>query len=204
MSRLSNIQQPRLPDQPQAYSLGAINQLLLALRQTFTPITALLNRLVGQDGGSYLESPTGFFYNTATQTAAAPNTAYAVDFDTDALTNRVTRSGTEITVARGGYYDVKFTGRFTKSTAGNASAWVWARVNGGDVAGTAVNVSVLGDNDRVNVSATFLLTLADSDYFEIVWAAADTDISMLSETAAAPLPATPSAILLVNYASIVG
>lgn len=204
MSReLRTYASPALPDAGPAYSQGFFAQHNNVLRLFFNRLTATINALLGQDGGSLLELPSGAFYDTTTQTAAVINTAYAVTFNTASERRVIVASSSQVTVGVSGMYRAAGSAQFKKTTAGGATAWLWLRKNGADIAGTAMEVEVTGGAVIDGAAFSHLLSLVEDDYIQLIWSASSTAVALQAVAAAAPVPALPSAVLNITYASMV-
>lgn len=146
----------------------------------------------------------GSFYDTTTQTAAAINTAYPITLNTTAYSRGV-RVGTptsRVFCTRPGLYNFAFSIQFDKTSGGTALAFVWARLNGADVANTASQIRIQGNNGEIFCAANLFFEMSNGDYFELMWAADSTSVQLLSEPATALHPGIPSIILTVNQVNI--
>jgi hypothetical protein len=146
----------------------------------------------------------GSFYDTTTQTAAAPNTAYAVTFNTTQA-NRGVYIGSptsRIVCTSAGVYDFQFSVQVDNTSGGTHFIYLWARVNGVDVTQSAGYIRIKGNDNEIVPAWDFMLSMAPNDYFELMWAASDTAIQLVAVAAAAPVPAIPSAFLTVAQVSL--
>lgn len=142
----------------------------------------------------------GTFYDTTTQVPAAINTAYAVTFNTTDLSQGVYRGATtsRIYVDEPGVYDFQFSAQLDNTSGGNHLIFIWCRVNGVDVANSASQVRLKGTDGELVAAWNFVLSMKDGDYFELMYSATDTSVQILSQAAAAPVPAIPSVLLSVT------
>ena len=142
----------------------------------------------------------GAFLDTTTQTAAAINTAYAISFNTTYLSLGVyTGSPTSrIYVDRPGIYDFQFSLQLESTNASAKNIFVWADINGSSVADSATKITLKGSNEAYVAAWNFVLKLNVGDYFRLMWSTSDTNVSIASGAASAPVPAIPSAILTVT------
>lgn len=195
---------PNLPLGPIEYERQYQDQLNNVLRLYFNQISNTMQTIIGNEGGQYLSFPYGSFYDTTTQSAASANTAYAVTFNSTSTTNSV-RIGTptsHLVVDESGIYNFAFSLQLVKSTASAGYAYVWYRVNGNDIANTATKVVLSGSNAASVAAWNFFVPMNAGDYFQLMWAADNTNTTILHEAATAFCPAIPSAILTVNFVSI--
>lgn len=142
----------------------------------------------------------GQFYDTTIQTAAAINTAYAITYNTTDLSYGVfLRPGnSEIQVDTEGVYNFQFSIQLDKTSGGTANFWIWPRVNGVNVANSASQVRIQGNDAEIFTAANFFLDLKAGDYVQFMWAVSDTSVQLQYFAAAAPVPAVPSIIVTVS------
>lgn len=150
-----------------------------------------------QGYGTTLPAAYGSFSSTARQTAAAINTAYPVTFNTTAESYLVSigTPTSRIVCAQSGVYDFQFSMQLDKTAASTAHIFIWYRVNGVDVAGSASRFSINGSDAETIAAWNFVQTMTAGSYFELVWATDDTNAFVEAFVAAPPVPAIPSVIL---------
>ena len=142
----------------------------------------------------------GVFYDTATQTAAAINTAYPITINSTSISDGV-YIGTptsRVYVDRIGTYNFQFSIQLIKASASAKNVFIWYRVNGVDAANSATSVTLVGNNAAVVAAWNFVIELNAGDYFELVWSTDDTGCQIYAAAASAPVPAIPSVILTVT------
>jgi hypothetical protein len=143
----------------------------------------------------------GSFLSTATQNAAAINTAYAMTFNTTDLSVGVrlrSPSTSEVEVDTEGVYDIQFSAQLDNTSGGNHLAYIWLRVNGADVANSASQVRLKSSDGELVAAWNFFYQFKARDYFELMWSVSDTNVVLAASAAAAPVPAIPSVILTVG------
>lgn len=142
----------------------------------------------------------GTFYDTTTQTAAAINTAYAMTFNTTDLSLGVYSGSptSRIYVDRASVYNIQFSAQLDNTSGGDHAVYIWLAINGTNVANSASQIQVKGNNGYVIAAWNFVQFLKDGDYFELKWSVTDTAVRLLAQAAAAPVPAIPSVILTVT------
>jgi hypothetical protein len=152
-------------------------------------------------------APYALLLCTAGQTAAAPNTAYALGLNTIQLASGVTVVSTSrITVANKGVYDIQFSVQLSNEDNAQHNVDVWFRVNGTDVANSnsiftvpeRKSASIFG---KVIGTVNTFLDLEADDYVELVWSTPSTLVKVQTVgTQTSPTrPATPCLIVTVNY-----
>jgi hypothetical protein len=146
----------------------------------------------------------GSFFDTTTQTAASPNTAYAVTFNNTASTFGINRGTptSRIFVPDTSTYNFEFSLQVDKTSGSNTQLYVWPRINGINVPDSASRVRVKDNNDEKVVAWNFMLDMQGGSYFELMWAVSNTNVILLTEAATAFCPAVPSAILTAFEVSL--
>ena len=143
----------------------------------------------------------GAFYDTTDQAPAVINTAYPVTLNTSTIERGVWRdtiNTSRIYVADAGVYNFETSVQLDKVGGGAPQIWVWARVDGVNVANSASLVHLQGAADETIFACNWLLEMAPGSYFELVWASDDVGSRLEAFPAAAPVPAIPSVILTVT------
>ena len=203
INRYRPVVQPRLPAAPNEYDAQFIEQYSNILRLYFNQLDNLTGVLLGESGGRFIRFPYGAFHDTTTQTAAATGTAYAVTFNSTDLSNEVTIGSptSRIVVANAGIYNFQFSLQLDKASGATGHTYIWARVNGVDIAASASEVSVQGTSAENIAAWNFVLSMNATDYFQLMWSVDDTNIQIKAVAAAAPVPAIPSVILTTTFVS---
>ena len=143
----------------------------------------------------------GTFYDTTDQTAAAINTAYAITLNNTDLSSGVYRGTptSRIYVDRPGAYNFQFSVQLITTNSSDKDVYIWARINGANVANSATKLTIGGVNGHAFVAAwNFVLRMNTGDYFELMWATSDTNVKIDASAATAFCPAIPSVILTVT------
>lgn len=145
----------------------------------------------------------GSFRDTTTQTAAAANTAYAMRFNTTDLSSGVTigTPTSRLVVDTLGVYNVQFSAQLDRTAATDGLIWIWLRVDGVDVPGSAGQTRIKGNNAELIAAWNYLVSLNAGQYIELMWAADDTASQIQAVAAAAPVPAIASVIATVTNVS---
>jgi hypothetical protein len=143
----------------------------------------------------------GSFYNTTTVSLTSATTAYPLPLDSTAEAVGVSiASGSRITVAHAGVYNIQFSAQLDKTNSNNDLVNIWFAKNGTNVAQSNTQVTVLGNNGKYLASWNFVLTLAANDYVQIMAQSPDTHMRIVaSGTQTNPArPAVPSIIVTVT------
>ena len=142
----------------------------------------------------------GSFYDTTTQSAAVINTAYAMTFNTTALSSSVSRGSptSRIVTSNAGVYNFQFSAQLHKTSASVGYVYIWFRVNGTDITDSASKVALSGSQAETVAAWNYVTSMAASDYFEIMWSTDSTACQLLRNTTVSPVPGIPSIILTVQ------
>jgi len=157
-------------------------------------------------GSNTTPTPSGYYamyQDNNTQTIAVINTGYPIKFRTMDLSNGVSVvSDSRITFANTGIYNLQFSVQLENSDTQEHDVTIWLRKNGSDVAGSSGFVAVVakhgGINGHVLPSWNYLLDVVAGDYYELVWSATSTSVTMPFYAAGSPPPSTASAIFTVT------
>jgi len=200
---------PSLGFPPEAYERRHLNENYGALNNYFRKLTTVLGSLFGPRGGKFMNNPYGAFQDSTDQVAANTTTAYAVTFNTTDFSNGVTiASGSRITVADAGIWNLQFSIQFTNTTNSAQDVDVWFRVNGTNSAnsnsrfGLAPRKSA-GDPFHLIMALNYFVSLNATDYVEIMWRPTDVGVSIEQYPAGTSptRPAVPSAIVTMSFVS---
>ena len=150
----------------------------------------------------------GSFYSTTTFTPAAINTAYAITFN-----NTYERADgselvygvyvgpvtSQIFVDNTATYNFQFSAQLQKTGGGTYNIFIWPRINGVNVDDSATQITLTGGANVAAVAAwNFVLNLKAGDYFELIYSADSTSVTIPYVAASSPVPAIPSVILTVT------
>jgi hypothetical protein len=157
-------------------------------------------------GSNTTPTPSGYYamyQDGNTQTIAVINTGYPIKFRTMDLSNGVSVvSDSRITFANTGIYNLQFSVQLENSDTQEHDVTIWLRKNGSDVAGSSGFVAVVakhgGINGHVLPSWNYLLDVVAGEYYELVWSATSTSVTMPFYAAGSPPPSTASAIFTVT------
>jgi len=130
------------------------------------------------------------------QTAASTNTAYALTFTEDlaeGITNGTPAS--RLVVDEAGQYYVTYSMQMASTSASTVRMWFWVRINGTDVAKSAMENTLHQNGSTLVVTKSAILQLSAGDYIEVMWATNSTSGYLEAVAATAFAPATPSATI---------
>ena len=206
-NRILNPAVPNLPLGTQEYERRYQDQFTNILRLYFNQLRNSLTELLGNTGGKYLDFPYGAFSSYTSQSATV-NTATLVTLSNTDFSNTVSlQTGSEITVANAGIYNLQFSVQV--QNAGNApyDIFIWLRQNGTDITGSTGKVGLPA---RKNPSDPFhdikgwnyFLSMNAGDYVQIYWSTTNVDVT-IPTYAASGTPTKPSTASVVATLSFV-
>ena len=153
-------------------------------------------------------TPYGAFQDSTDQTAASTTAAYAVTLNTTDFTNGISvASNSRITVKSYGIYNVQFSFQFVNTDSQIQDVDVWFAKNGTNIANSNSRFSIPNSHGGVHghliAALNFWVELQANDYIEIMWRTTSTAVSIqqIPAQTSPTRPATPSAIVTVNFAS---
>jgi hypothetical protein len=200
---------PNLGNPGQVYEPRYFFQSNGSLNLYFVKLRNIFGALLGPRGGKFVNNPYGAFQDGTDQTAANTTTAYAITFDTTDFTNGVTLSdSSKLNVAQAGIYNLQFSIQFKNTTNDTQDVDVWFRKNGTDIAksnsrfGLAPRKSA-GDPSHVIAALNFFVSLAATDYLQIMWRPSNVGVSIEHYAASSTptRPAVPSVIATLSFVS---
>lgn len=138
----------------------------------------------------------GAFQHNATVTGSA-NVSYSFQLDTtDEAVGISVVSGSQITFANAGVYDIQFSAQVAQG-AGKATIHIWFKRNGTNIPESDTKLNVNG-NDYAVAAWNFMKTFNANDYAEIAWQSDLSTTTFPFESASGNFPAVPSIIVTVN------
>ena len=143
----------------------------------------------------------GSFYDTTTLSLTSATTAYPLPLNSTAEANGVSIvSGSRITVANAGVYNIQFSAQLDKTDGADDLVNIWFAKNGVNIDNSNTQILVQGNNGKHVASWNFVLTLAANDYMQIMIQSPDTNMRVVaSGTQTNPArPAIPSSIVTVT------
>lgn len=149
----------------------------------------------------------GAFSDTTSQNIAVTNTAYPITMNTTDLVDGIYLDSTHksrVICPASGVYNFQFSLQLQSNNASTKIVVIWARINGTDVANSATDITISGSSTQQVAAWNFMLQMNAGQYFELVWAADDTNVSLYhSASQSSPFvrPAIPSVIMTVSQVS---
>ena len=211
---LENFKAPPLPLPGDQYDKRYVQQLIRALTLYFnlldsaTPNQAQSYRADVFYGGDFfgdgrgISRPHGSYFSDVDQTLAAINTPYPVTVNqVESQIGVIVQDESKIVVPYDGVYNFEFSAQVVKSTGSAGEVFFWPRINGVDLPSSNTRVDVKGSNAADIAAWNFMLTMNAGDFFQLMWAANDTNIILENNDTPSVGPAVPSVILTVDMVS---
>jgi hypothetical protein len=200
---------PKLGSSGEVYSSALQNQNNGFLNTFFIKLVNSLNSVLGIRGGRFMNNPYGAFQDSTDQVAANTTTAYPVTFNTTDFSNGVSiASGSRITVANDGIWNLQFSIQLKNTTNDGQDVDIWFRKNGTNIANSNSRFHLVarkgsGDPSHIIAALNFFVEMAANDYVEIVWRTENTGVSIehFGTSASPTRPAVPSAIVTMSFVS---
>ena len=207
--QLENPAPPAIGYATDVYERRHFNENNGSLNTYFKKLSSVLGSLFGPRGGRFMNTPHGAFQDSTDQVAANTTTAYAVTFNTTDFSNGVTiASGSRITVADAGIWNLQFSLQFTNTTNASQDVDIWFRVNGTNVANSNSRFGFaprkgVGDPYHTIAAMNYFVSLNATDYVEIMWRPTDVGVSIEQYAAGTSptRPVVPSAIVTMSFVS---
>lgn len=157
--------------------------------------------VVSKDGAFVqivLEDGHASLYRTTDVTAAAINTAYAIQYDAPSGNSGITLDGTDptkIVFAEAGEYLILFSAQISSTSSSTVKFYFWPRLNGTDAPNNTI-IYALHQNDATQVvSRGAKFDVSAGDYLQVMWAVDSTSGYLDASAATAFSPAAPATTL---------
>jgi hypothetical protein len=168
--------------------------------------TANIGDVLVFDGLDWVSSPPfagyyGSFYDTTTLSLTSSSVAYALPLNTtsEAVGTSIA-SGSRITVANAGVYNIQFSAQLDKTDGGSDLVNIWFAKNGVNIPYSNTQILVTGSGGKHVASWNFVLTLDATDYVQIMAQSADVNMRVVASGAqSSPArPEVPSTIVTIT------
>ena len=222
MSKIVNIRLPSSGANPNYdpiafnQSLEALQQIVRQLNTTYTPqaeantrqIEDWMTGSVGPISRSTLEDrgvfAYGAFVDFTDQTHTVVDTAKEITWNTTALAKHISVDSVDsskIVFAKAGKYKLEFTAQLSSESASAKTFWFWPRINGTDITGSTMRITVHDNNEAKTIARAGLFQVNAGDYLQAMWAVDDLDTSLQTYAAETFCPAVPSVTLICQSIS---
>lgn len=148
-----------------------------------------------------LEDGHASLYRTTDVTAAAANTAYAIQYSAPTGAKSISLDGTDptkIVFDESGEYLVMFSAQITSSSASTVNFYFWPRLNGTDAANNTMINSLHNNGATFVASRSAKFDVTAGDYLQVMWATSSTSGFLDAQGATAFSPAAPASTLHIT------
>jgi hypothetical protein len=198
---------PNQPISPPDYDQKFQDQFSNALRLYFNQIDNFCQPLSTSTGGAYIQFPYGAFSSYSTQTTTA-NTATQVTFNQTDFANGISLSGSNITVANAGLYNLQFSVQVQSLDNAPIDVSIWLRQNGIDIVGSTGLIGMLARKGPSDPSHdikgwNYFLNMSAGDNVQIWWSTTSASVTIPTYAASTgPVrPSTASVVATMSFVS---
>jgi len=134
-------------------------------------------------------------------TAAASNTAYAIQYDSPTGNAGITLDGTDptkIVFEEAGEYLLMFSAQIKSNSGSTVNFYFWPRVNGTDLGGSTMRNSLHQNHATLVVSRSVKVDFSAGDYLQVMWAVDSTNGTLDASAATAFAPSAPATTLNIT------
>lgn len=200
MPKLVPTKAPALPLAEQVYTRDFKNRYSNILRLYFNQLDAIVQALLGTDGGQYLQVPHVGAQNNANQYALGDNVPTLVEFDfLDSISGFTLNPGGYATAGQDGVYKIDYSLQLANTDNVAHDVFVWLQVNGSVVPGSSSRFSVPA---RKSAGVFSYIVAYSSLVFEIfkndeirLWWATDKAYNIVGPVEGVYMPALPAQTL---------
>ena len=138
---------------------------------------------------------------STSQTAAAIDTPYAIGWDTPSFNSGIALNpsdNTKIVFEEEGVYLLSFAVELLSSNSSDKNGWFWPRINGTDVAGSTIKVTMSGNGHHLVMSRSAAFPMTAGSYLQAMWAVSDVALWIDAPAATAFAPSSPAVTLSIT------
>ena len=135
------------------------------------------------------------------QIATVINTPYAIGWDTPSFNSGITldpSDNTKIVFEEEGIYLLSFAVELLSSNSSDKNGWFWPRINGVDVAGSTIKVTMSGNGHHLVMSRSAAFPMTAGSYLQAMWAVSDVALWIDAPAATAFAPSSPAVTLSIT------
>ena len=142
----------------------------------------------------------GQFTRGTDQVAGSTNTAVAVVFDTTEVSNGISLGtpASRLVAANAGLYNFSVNFQVLSNSASAKNGYFWFRKNGVDIASSTTRLTLSANGEYSPVQNIDFISLAATDYIEVMFAVDDTNLWLDASAATAFSPAAPAVMVAVT------
>jgi len=202
---INKIQPPALPVSPPNPLRGYLDDLNNILRLFFARAANNINLLTGSNGGRFIDSPNGLFWDDDDQPLDTINVEQPVRFNQTYLNNGMTINGpttSQITMTYSGIYNFQFNAMLRSSSSSSKIAYIWINRNGTDIGYTAREYVISGSSGLLEINWNFNIDVQAGQYIQIMWTGDNINLALDAVAPTSPHPGVPSAVIAVTFVSV--
>ena len=135
------------------------------------------------------------------QIATVINTPYAIGWDAPSFNSGITldpADNTKIVFEEEGVYLLSFAVELLSSNSSDKNGWFWPRINGSDVAGSTIKVTMSGNAHHLVMSRSAAFPMTAGSYLQAMWAVSDLALWIDAPAATAFAPSSPAVTLSIT------
>ena len=135
------------------------------------------------------------------QIATVINTPYAIGWDAPSFNSGITldpADNTKIVFEEEGVYLLSFAVELLSSNSSDKNGWFWPRINGTDVAGSTIKVTMSGNGHHLVMSRSAAFPMTAGSYLQAMWAVSDVALWIDAPAATAFAPSSPAVTLSIT------
>ena len=204
---LNKVAAPNMPLPLQEYDRQYFDQLLNVLRLYFNRLDALTGQLQTSSGGAGIQLPYGAFSSYTTQSTTANTATLLTLSNTDFSSGVSLATGSKITVANAGIYNLQFSVQIENFDNAPQDAYIWLKQNGVDIVGSTGVVGMPARKSAIDPfhdikGWNYFLSMNAGDYVQIYWSPTIATVT-IPTYAASGTPTKPSTASVVATLSFV-
>ena len=154
----------------------------------------VFRQIVLADGYASLQRSTN-------QIATVINTPYAIGWDAPSFNSGVTldpADNTKIVFEEDGIYLLSFAVELLSSNSSDKNGWFWPRINGTDVAGSTIKVTMSGNGHHLVMSRSAAFPMTAGSYLQAMWAVDDLALWIDAPAATTFAPSSPAVTMAIT------
>ena len=135
------------------------------------------------------------------QIASAINTPQAIGWSTPSFNSGITldpSDNTKIVFAEEGVYLLAFAVELLSNNSSDKNGWFWPRINGTDVPGSTIKVTMSGNAHHLVMSRSAAFSMTAGSYLQAMWAVDDVALWIDAPAATAFAPSSPAVTLAIT------
>lgn len=177
---------------PTALPVGTNGQVLIA------DSTTTLGLRWGAVSSAAASPNFGNFISTVPQAPAALSTGQPVTLNSTVSANNFSVvSGSRITAAVAGLYNLQFSIQIISTSGGGGNVEIWFAKNGLAIPNSNTHFSVKNVNEAEFAALNFVENLSAGDYLQVIWATDNNNIQLATPASTMGGPSVPSVILTI-------